>query len=62
MHFDLTEKELSLLKDQLAAEEMLIAKYHQYAAQCEDPQLRTKCQQAAAQHRNHYNKLLDCLG
>ena len=58
---NLTTKELSLLEEQLSREQNLIKKYKLYALQCGDPQLRTRCEQAAGQHQNHYNTLLNQL-
>lgn len=60
--YNLTSKELAMIEDQLSAEQNLIKKYQLYASQCDDPQLKTKCQQIAAQHQNHYNKLMTYLG
>ena len=57
----LTEKELSSLEDLLAAEEILVRKYQTYASMATDPQIRSKFQQYAAKHRNHYTRLLGQL-
>lgn len=59
---ELTMQELACLTDQLSREQMLVKKYKMYATQCCDPQLRVKCEQAAAQHQNHYNTLQRALG
>lgn len=58
----LTSKELGALEDQLAMEQALIKKAKLYARQCTDPQIRTKCEQIAARHQNHYTRLLGRLG
>ena len=58
---NLTTKELSLIKEQLGGEEVLVKKYKQYAKELSDPQLQTKCEQIAAQHQTHYNTLLNQL-
>lgn len=58
---ELTIRELDSLKDQLAREQALVKKYRMYGAKCCDPQLRTKCEQTAARHQNHYNTLLNQL-
>ncbi|HIY09002.1 MAG TPA: ferritin-like domain-containing protein [Firmicutes bacterium] len=58
---DLTSKELTALEDQLTMEQALIKKYKLYAQQCSDPQIRTKCEQIAAKHQNHYTRLLGQL-
>lgn len=58
---NLTEKELTLLTDLMSAEQNLVKKYKHYATLCADPQLVTKCEQAAAMEQNHYNTLLNQL-
>lgn len=58
---NLTPRELENLESQLCREQTLVKKYKFYAQCCADPQLRTKCQQAAARHQNHYNALLGQL-
>lgn len=58
---NLTSKELSALDDQLSLEQVLVKKYRTYASQCTDPQLRTKCEQVAARHMDHFNRLLSHL-
>lgn len=58
---NLTTRELGSLTDQLVREQVLVKKYKMYANQCCDPQLRTKCEQVAARHQNHYNTLLNQL-
>lgn len=58
----MTTKELSAIGDQLGMEHSLIQKYQMYAQSCTDPQLRTKCEEIAAKHRNHYQTLLGLLG
>ena len=57
----LTEQELLAVSRQLAREQLLIKKYKMYSRQCADPQLRTKCEQAAAKHQLHYNTLYNQL-
>ena len=57
----LTSKELTALEDQLTMEQSLIKKYKLYAQQCGDPQIRTKCEQIAAKHQNHYTRLMNQL-
>jgi rubrerythrin len=59
---NLTTRELTAIEDQLSVEQTLIKKYQMYAQQCTDPQIRTKCQQIAAKHQNHYNRLINHLG
>lgn len=57
----LTVKELSAIEDQLNFEQILIEKYKLYAKACKDQQLKTKCEQIAAQHQGHYATLLSQL-
>lgn len=57
----LTAKELSAIEDQLNFEQILVKKYKLYAGTCTDQQLKTKCEQIAAQHQNHYSTLLQQL-
>lgn len=58
----LSQKELTLLQDQINNERLLVAKFNSYAAQTTDPQLRSMCQQIAQRHQQHYNTLLQFLG
>lgn len=58
---DLTPRELENLEEQLIREQNLVKKYKHFSEQCADPQLKTKCQQVAARHQNHYNTLLNQL-
>ena len=57
----MTVKELSALEQQLTMEQLLIKKYRTYANRITDPQLRTKCQQVAARHQEHYTRLMGHL-
>lgn len=57
----ITSNELATLEDQLNSELVLVKKYHTYAAQCTDPQLRSKCEQVAARHQDHFNRLMTHL-
>lgn len=58
---NLTSKELSALEDQLSAEQMLVKKYRAYAGLCTDPQIKAKCEQVAAKHQEHFNRLMNHL-
>lgn len=58
---NLTSKELSAIEDQLSAEKNLVEKFMLYSANVTDPQLKTKCEQIASSHQNHYNQLLNKL-
>ena len=57
----LTEKELTAIEDELSAEKLLIAKYKTYAQMASDPQIKSKCEQLAGKHQNHYDQLISCL-
>ncbi len=57
----LTSKELTLIGEQLSAEQLLITKFNQYAKEADDPQIKSKFEQIAAKHQGHYNKLLSYL-
>ena len=57
----ITEKELSGIEDCLTEERILIQKYQMYASICPDAQIKQKCEQIAAKHQNHYDKLLNQL-
>ena len=58
----ISTKELSALEDQLNYEQILVKKYRTFATQCTDPQLKTKCEQVAVRHQDHFNKLMSHLG
>ncbi|MGI5893985.1 MAG: spore coat protein [Candidatus Merdivicinus sp.] len=55
----MTARELAAVQDQLNLEGSLVRKYQMFAQTCVDPQLRTKCEEIAARHRNHYQSLLE---
>lgn len=57
----ITQKELLFIKDRLYEEEMLVKKYTLYAEMCGDPQIKTKCEQTAAKHKNHFNTLMNII-
>ncbi len=58
---NLTSKELSALEDQLKAEQLLVKKYQTVAQLTSDPQIRTKCDQIAQKHQEHFNRLMTHL-
>ena len=58
---NLTSNELSALEDQLNCEQVLIKKYKAYAQAASDPQIKTTCEQIAAQHKQHYDTLMGHL-
>lgn len=58
---NLTTKELASIKDQLGQEQLMIKKFKSYSHLCNDPQIKSKCEQVAAQHKNHYDTLFKML-
>lgn len=58
---NLTAKELSAIEDQLGIEQNVIKKYNMYAQNAGDSCIKTKCEQIAAKHQNHYNTLMSHL-
>ncbi len=59
---NLTAKELTAIEDQLNCEQLLIKKYKSYASMCQDANLKATCEQAAAQHKTHYDTIMSYLG
>ena len=57
----ITTREFGSLQEQLDNEQLLVNKYRAYAVQIADPQLRTKFEQLAARHQEHFNRLLNYL-
>lgn len=57
----LTQKEKSLLKDQMGHEEVCIQKYRNYAQRVQDPQLQQMFNEFAAQEQRHYQTLQQFL-
>lgn len=55
----LTDKELSMVEEQLRAEKLAITKFSMYATQCEDKKLADLCTAAARKHKEHYQMLMD---
>ena len=58
---NISAKELSALEDQLNLEQMLVKKYKTMATQCQDPQIKTKCEQISSRHQQHFNTLINHL-
>ena len=58
---NLTSKELTAIEDQLSMEQLMIKKYKSFATMSTDPQIRSKYEQIAARHQDHYTKLLGHL-
>ena len=56
---NLTTKELTAIEEQLGQEQLLIQKFKMYAQM--DQQLRSSCEQIAAKHQIHKDKLLNLL-
>ncbi len=52
-----TSKELSSLSDLLTAEQLMINKYKDYACRTDDSALKTKYEQIAARHQQHFDAL-----
>jgi len=58
----LTQKERSLLQDQLSHEKVCIEKYHGYAQKAKDPELRRMFNEFAQEEQQHYNTISGLLG
>ncbi len=58
---NLTTKELAAIEEQMYHEQLLVKKYKMYSENCKDPQLKQKCEQVAAQHQDHFIRLLNKL-
>ena len=57
----LSEKELSLLNDLLADEELLTKKFKMLAQQAEDKEIQQKYERISEQHQGHFNALYSYL-
>lgn len=57
----LSEKELSLLNDLLADEELLTKKFKMLAQQAEDKEIKQKYERISEQHQGHFNALYSHL-
>ena len=58
---NLTSKELTALEDQLKAEQFTVAKYRGMATQCNDAIIKSKLEQIASRHQQHYDKIVSYL-
>lgn len=58
---NLTENELEMTQRHLTDERLLIKKYKACAEKAVDTKIRTKFEQTAARHENHFEKLLKLL-
>ncbi|MGN0308060.1 MAG: hypothetical protein ACI4DN_07570 [Lachnospiraceae bacterium] len=57
----LSEKELSTLKDLLSEEELLVKKFKMLAEHAETQQLKCKMEDIADKHQGHFNELYQKL-
>ena len=57
----ISEKELSLLNDLLADEELLTKKFKMLAQQAEDKEIQQKYERISEQHLGHFNTLYSYL-
>ncbi|MBQ8859556.1 MAG: ferritin-like domain-containing protein [Clostridia bacterium] len=58
---EITSKELTSLSDLLSCEQLLVTKYKDYATCTTDPALKTKYEQIAAKHQQHFDMLFSHL-
>ena len=58
---NLTDKELKAIEDQMGAEKLLVSKFRSYAAMTTDPQFKTQCDNIAARHQSHFDRLMGYL-
>jgi hypothetical protein len=58
---ELTDKELAMIEDQLAHEQLVIDKLQAYAAQVSDSEVQRLCEAGVRKHRAHYETLLKHL-
>ncbi len=57
----ITEKELSGLSDLLSAEQLIIAKYQDYACHATDSAIKNQYEQLVTRHQRHYDELYSNL-
>ena len=57
----LSEKELSSIKELLSEEELLVKKFKMLAEQADSEELRTKMTNIAEMHQGHFNELYSKL-
>ena len=58
----LSEKELSSIKELLSEEELLVKKYSMLAEHTQDQEIKAKFMQVSEQHQGHFNELYSLLG
>jgi len=57
----LSEKELSMIKDLLADEDLLVKKFKMLAEHAEDGTVKAKMTEISNQHQSHFNELYSKL-
>ena len=57
----LSEKELSSIKDLLSEEELLVKKFQMLAEHTKTPELRDKMTNISEKHQSHFNELYSKL-
>lgn len=57
----LSEKELSSIKELLTEEELLVKKFQMLAEHAETPELKNKMTDISNKHQSHFNKLYSKL-
>lgn len=57
----LSEKELSTIKDLLSEEELLVKKFQMLAEHAEETGLKSKMQDISKKHQGHFNELYQKL-
>lgn len=57
----LTEKELSMIKDLLSEEELLVKKFQMLAEHAETNELKSKMKDIAQKHQGHFNEIYQKL-
>ncbi|MCL2512495.1 MAG: spore coat protein [Oscillospiraceae bacterium] len=57
----LSSIELHAIEDQLNSEEIVVKKLKNYATMTQDPQIKSTCEQIAAQHKKHFDTLMGHL-
>ena len=57
----MTTKELTALEEKLGSEQVVVKKYRTMAQQCSDPAIRSKLEDIANRHQQHFTTLLSYL-
>ena len=58
---NLTTKEATALNEELGSEQVLVAKFRGMAAMCNDVAIKTKLEQIASRHQQHYDRIVKYL-